>query len=395
MFQRFSVLLFLPLALLWGQPDPIGQSTCDLAIDAYSNRPKLDENYLFSPLSASSCMSMVYTGANGSTAEEIGKALHLFLPQESIPSSFCNLQNRLIHSPNSNNDFTLHIAQGLWSQEGFLLLDDFVSSMQNNFKAMIESIHFDLTATKKINDWIAQKTNQKIQNLLASDDLDSSTKLVLANALYFSGAWHFPFEARCTEKAPYYLYPSIVKIVPMMNQQAKLPYYENEDLQAVLLPFQSSIAECEPACLLILGKKDTMPLQLTKENIDAILAQLNPRIVRLSVPKFTLEQKPDLDRLFRQLGVSLAFSSSADFSNMDGRIDLFLSKIVQKCFLSFDEKGVEAAAATASIMNVTTEYHPPTFLPVSFIADHPFELLLIEKNGRSCLMIGHIADPPQ
>ena len=390
MLKRAILIVLFPFIVFADPSDTLGKSSCELALDAHSRRES-NQNWIFSPFSASACLSMVFTGAAGPTAEELSRALHLDGILE-VPQTYRDLQNSLIHSTSKANDFTLHIAQGMWKADGFPFLSSFVSSMQNDFGAQIETIDFDSNATHRINSWFAEETHQKIQNLLQPSDIDPNTKLVLGNAIYFCDTWVQPFSADRTSPEPFYLYPEVAKTVPMMRQAAKLPYYEDEELQAVLLPLSSASVSCKPACLLVLGKNDTRRTVISPQKLDRIFSFISFRMVNLAVPKFKMERRFDLENLLRGLGVSLAFSRDADFSLMDGSRDLCISKIVQKSFFSLNEDGVEAAAGTAAVMNLTCQKPPPDFL-ATFTADRPFDFLLIDEISKVCLMIGHVADP--
>jgi len=389
----FLFLLILPVfSSLASADDTFPQSSRALAIDA-AKYCSSDTNWLFSPMSASACLSMVYAGSDGQTARELSDALHLYLPQDLVGDSFHLFLKNLVHCPSFGSDFKLSIVQGIWAQTDFPLLDTFISSMRKDFEAKIESIDFSLPAIERINGWISEQTEQKIRNLLNPGDVDSTTKLVLANALYFKGSWVNRFQTELTELSPFTTSHGETKDVKTMNLLAHFKYFEDSDCQAVFLPFQKERStQAEPCCLLILPKHSEAPFQMSVAKLDQILASCETRMVRLQIPKFQFEQRFDLQDWLKQLGIQSAFSPQADFSKMDGRMDLCLSKTVQKCFFSLDEQGVEAAAATAAVMNCKCCNHADEVV-VSFIADQPFEFLLIDQNSKTCLMLGHVADP--
>jgi len=374
--------------------DAFPYSTRSLAIDAMNEYPS-DQNWVFSPLSASAALSMVYAGSDGRTAEELRQVLHLFLPQESVGTAFHNFSQDLLHFSSNNNDFELRITQGIWSQRGFLFLNPFISSMREDFKAQIESIDFSLAAIEQINGWIADHTEHKIENLFNLNDLDSSTRLVLANAIYFKGKWINPFQPDSTRLAPFRLSTKGTKEVKMIQQFSQFPYFEDADWQAIVLPFERDrLVQTEPACLLLLSKHaDTSPC-LSAEKLELILSSCKRRMIHLLIPRFKFEQRIDLQDWLSRLGIRNSFSPLADFSKMDGKMDLCLSKVVQKCIFSLDEQGVEAAAATGAAMNMKC-CGPSEEEAIEFIADRPFEFLLIDQISKTCLMVGHVADPLQ
>lgn len=383
-----AILILAPISSIFAAP-AFSKSTRELAVSGYSLRPK-SENWLFSPFSAAACLSMVYSGANNRTASQIANALSFTLPQSEIGPSFDELMQDLSHQSVDESDFKLHIAQGMWSQRDFPFLDRFKADIGRYFHADIESIDFSFDSISKINSWIAAHTDDKIQNLLSNTDIDASTKLVLANAFYFKGCWTKPFLYETSDL--FYLQPNETKQIEMLSQAGRFLYFEDDDWQAILLPLSKDrSAVADPACLVLLSKNE-MSSSLSSEKLDLILSSMEMRTVNLSIPKFKLEQRADLKTFFEQLGIEDAFTSQSDFSLMDGRQDLFINVLVQKCFFSFEKNGVDAAAATAAVMNITC-CKPPAHLLVTFHANHPFEFLLMDMNSQTCLMMGHVADP--
>jgi len=369
--------------------DEFPRSTREMAAEAIKYS-QLQQNWVFSPLSANACLSMAYAGSDGRTADELLRALFLTSDQNLIGKTFNSFAHNLMHQPAYTNDFTLNIAQGLWSQSNFSFLDQYMTSMHNDFEAMIESVDFSLSTIDHINKWFADQTQQKIKKLFNPGDIDSSTRLVLGNALYFKGSWTHQFKKENTKPQPFTLSSDQVAQVQMMDQTETMGYFEDSDWQAVSLTFQKSwTAPAAPACVLLLPKKNQ---PLTAEKIEEILNSFEWHRVHLQVPKFTFDKHFDLQQFLQSLGVSDAFTPSANFSKMDGRLDLYISTVVQKCFFALDEQGVEAAAATGAVMNCTC-CKPFGNPPIEFIANRPFEFLLIDQTSNTCLMVGHVADP--
>jgi serpin B len=358
------------------------ENTDKIASAAYQSYENQSKNWIFSPFSMSACLSMIYAGSDGRTAEELKEALHTALTQDEIGPHFQSLSELLIES-SGPGDFSLSMAQGLWIQNNFSFLDPFLKGTADHFHAQIEEVASFTAKIPEINGWIAKETQGKIQNLFSDSDLDESTRLVAANALYFQGNWIYPFSG--SHPAPFTSSSGKTETVTMMHQTNQFLYFEDETLQAILLPFTSK-SKREPVCLLVLPKK---PISL--EKIDQILDSMQPQLVRVEVPKFEFDTRIDLESMLKEWGVSDAFSPRADFSRMDGRMDLFLSKVLQKSFISFNEKGVEAAAATAAAAGI--KCCPPSIPTVEFIADRPFEFLIIEKTSHTTLFVGHVETP--
>ncbi|MBI5273219.1 MAG: serpin family protein [Chlamydiia bacterium] len=352
----------------------------DFAYDLTQEIGKSQDNWVFSPLSISSCLAMVQLGARGVTADEMRAVLRL--SPAAAP---------LQHTPLSSKDFTLNIAQGMWVREGFSILPSYVEALQEEYAAAVECVPFTAETATKINDWIAQKTNQKIQHLLSPALFTNASRMILANALYFSGKWRSPFSVHNTYSAPFYPSPNQPAHVPFMHQKGFLPYFENDQCKAVALPLltetDSSLA---PVCLLILPHEfDSNPLG--SRLISQILEEMSPSRIALTVPKFRVEQQLELADLLQALGMKQVFTPSADLSGIDGLSALYLSDVIHKSFLSFSESGVEAAAATAAVISATSGWMPIPHSP--FVIDRPFYFVLAERTTKTILFIGHIQNP--
>jgi serpin B len=128
---------------------------------------------------------------------------------------------------------------------------------------------------------------------------------------------------------------------------------------------------------------------LDAELLQAHLDSLNSTNIRLSMPVFEFESEFALSQTLSALGMPSAFSSEADFSGMDGSQDLFLQNVLHKAFISVDEEGTEAAAATAVIVGATALEQEP--IQVSF--DHPFVFIIRDRDTGAILFIGRLLQP--
>lgn len=346
----------------------------DFSSDLVQKVGHLDENWVFSPYSISSCLLMVQEGARGQTAEEMKGALK----QEHFSD--------WSHKSQFATDFELNVAQGAWIKEGFEILPSYRSTLEQTYRAAIENVPFNLETVTQINRWIEQATHDRIKNLLSPSHLTPNTRLLLANALYFHGSWERPFQPKATADAPFYSTPAHPKIVPFMEQKNSFLYLENNDCQAVILPLVSADkVKCDPICLFLLPQKGDLPL----ESIGALIDSAQPTQVKVRLPKFTIEKELDLVDPFIELGMRRLFSPLADLSGINGKRDLYLNQVLHKAFFSLDEKGIEATAATVVQVRCTTA--APDFLPTKvFTADRPFYFILLEKNTKTIFFIGHI-----
>lgn len=356
--------------------------SADFAIDLFDRLSCKDENWVFSPFSISSCLSMVKDGARGMTADEISDLLDL-------PANFEDSFSSLKHIPISQSDFALDIAQGIWIRDDFSICPCYSSLLEQTYGAQIDSVSFVPATADLINGWISEKTHRKIQNLLSPSLFSPATRMVLVNALYFSGNWTRPFPTKATEFDTFES-PSSSLLVPFMQQTNTFPYFENGTCKALLLSLSTQSDTCEPACLLLLPHGSNDNFWLTSELIKETLHSAREESIRVRVPKFQIEKTFDLKAPLQQMGMQTVFSHRADLSGIDGHLDLFLSDVLHKSFFSFEEQGVEAAAATAALVNCSCG-HPKPFH--SFIADHPFYFVLLDKKSETILFIGYIQNP--
>ncbi len=388
MINRISTLLLAAFSAA-AQPicasEPPPHPTCAFALDAWRFCPP-QENWIFSPASASACLSMALAGASGTTQSELSKALH---SDGSETSWIANLS----HRPSHSGDYEMRLAQGVWIRKDSPILPDFESRLKTDFLARIESADFSPSTVEEINAWVSDCTKQKIRSLLSPSDLDPSSRLVLANALYFKGGWDCEFPAANTRNAQFFPSDSQPRLCSMMSQTNIFPYYENDLLQAVLLPIRKAPASpVSPACLMILPKGTS--LELTPSLLEETLQSMSHRNIRLEIPRFTVELQCDLKNLLEKQGCSAPFSMSADFSGIDGSSDLYIGKAIQKTFFSFEEGGIEAAAASAAIICCKSAAISDQ-QTIEFIANRPFQFLLLDRNSQACLFAGSIRNPSE
>ena len=199
-------------------------------------------NIFFSPYSISACFGMVYAGARGQTALQMAAALSLSTNQAEVGPEFGALQAEL-NAQQSTNGISLSVANGLWAQTNFPFLPAFLDNASTNYDASVQQVDFitdALEITGQINEWVADKTEGMIPNLLQPGTLNPITRLALVDAIYFSGGWQTIFNTNLTQLAPFYVSPSQSVYAPMMEQFETARYYEDNLLQAVELPYLNS-----------------------------------------------------------------------------------------------------------------------------------------------------------
>jgi serpin B len=240
-----------------------------------------------------------------------------------------------------------------------------------------------------INNWISDQTEGRIKDLIPRGALDKLTRLVLTNAIYFNAAWATPFEKSQTQDGPFHLQSGGQVTVPMMRQTKSFGYAEGQNYQAVELPYDGR----ELSMVILLpksGQFDAFEGALNAGQVNTILKNLKQRQVVLSLPRFKIESEFNLAATLAAMGMPAAFSSEADFSGMDGGKNLFISDVIHKAFVTVDEAGTEAAAATAVVMGLTSVMPEQ---PVEVTVDRPFVFLIRDVQTGAILFVGRIVNP--
>ncbi len=396
MFTKYILLLVLPIALAASPVKNDGLQDVptlvkDMTEFALSLYPVLDEsNLIFSPYAISTSLSMVYIGARGETETQMNEALHLSLNRKAIGKASFALTQSCLPQINTKNSYQLNIANAVWVDQGIFLLSDFRYAIEQQFKAKLGMINFAEAdqSLDTINNWISSQTQEKIPHLLDSNDVNPQTRLVLTNAAYLQGTWASPFNPKTTVEAPFHPTPDTETSTDMMQQTSTFPYYENDMIQAVALPFIGG----NLAFVVLLPKSADNFIPMfddLKSNWNNWLSSMSSKRIALQMPKFDLSNRFDLKKPLEQLGMEDAFDSNANFVGIDGMRDLFLNAVVHEAYLSLDENGVVAAAAAA--VSTSVKGVPPG-ATTSMIVDHPFLFFIVDLKSHAMLFMGKIEE---
>jgi serpin B len=368
------------------------------ALDLYRllQAEKGGENLFFSPYSLSAALAMTYAGARGETEQQMAAALHFALPQDRLHPAFNGLDLMLASrgegaSGKDDEGFRLNVVNAVWGQAGYEFLGAFLDTLAENYGAGLRLLDFrtDPEASRRtINDWVSDQTEGLIQDLIPQGVIDQLTRLVLTNAIYFNAAWAEPFEAKKTEDRPFYLLDGNPVTVPMMHNSASYGYAQGSGYQAIELPYDGH----ELSMVVLLPDTGTFGAfegSLDGSRLDAILGDLRQQSITLTMPKFKFDSDFSLSGALAALGMPAAFSSDADFSGMDGKRDLFIQEVVHKAFVTVDEEGTEAAAATGVVIGLMAAPGAPTEVTV----DRPFLFLIRDVETGAILFLGRVLDP--
>jgi serpin B len=366
------------------------------AFDLYHTLRGEGGNLFFSPYSISTALAMTYAGSAGETASQMAATLHFTLPAESLHPALnayaLDLQARA-EQATEGTPFELSIANSLWGQQGFPFLPEFLDLLAENYGAGMRLVDYESDpegARKAINDWVSDETREKIKDLIPQGAIDAMTRLVLANAIYFKAGWLNPFEETATAPGPFHLLDGSEVEIPMMQQSESYGYVIGDGYRAIELPYRNG----NTSMLIILpdeGQFEAVEEQLSPAMMTDLLGRMTYGPVNLSVPKFTYESEFNLNDALIALGMTDAFDPGrADFSGMDGARDLYISDVLHKAFVSVDEEGTEAAAATAVIMSLTSA---PMGEPITFTIDRPFIYMIRDQQTGTILFLGRVLDP--
>ena len=357
-----------------------------------------DENLFFSPYSISLALAMTYAGAAGETEIQMAETLSFRLSQEGLHPAFNALDQELASRSEGEDDgFQLNIANSVWGQRGHGFLPDFLDTLALNYGGKVRDVDFRGSpeeARLGINDWVEEETAGKIEDLIPMGVIDRFTRLVLANAVYFKADWESQFEKTATSTAPFHALDGSEISVDMMRQTERFGYARGDGYQAVDLPYKGGAISMT---ILLPGEDRFGEFEsaLDSDRLEAVLRDLEDQRVRLTMPKFELEASLGLADTLAVMGMPNAFDERmAEFQGMDGLSCLagddeclLISDVLHKAFVSVDEAGTEAAAATAVIIGITRA-DPEE--PINLTIDRPFIYLIRDHETGAILFLGRV-----
>jgi serine protease inhibitor len=392
-------------------------------------------NMVFSPVSIAAALRMALLGARGETAAQMAAALHLASPQDA-GGGLRLLSARL--AALAGNQVTLHAPNTMWVQAGLPLRPEYTGALDGMAGAMAGAADFAQAAEQArqhINQVIAGQTAGKIPALLPPHAVGPRTLLVLANAIYLKAAWAQPFPAAATASAPFYLAGggpggggpggggpggggpggagpggggpggagpggagpggagpggSGHVDVPMMRRTARLGYLAVTGYQAVTVPYASG--SLMMAIILPDGPLGPLEERLTAGGLRGLLAGVTPEQVKLALPRFKTTAAFGLGPSLTSLGMAVAFDRRADFSGITTAEPLHIGVVAHQAYLDVDERGTEAAAATAVGMvrvAAVRRERPPIVVTV----DRPFLFAITDAATKLPLFLGRVTNP--
>ena len=375
------------------------------SFDLYSELDKSEQgNIFYSPYSVSAALAMTYEGAKGQTADEMKSVFH-FPESNILRPNFAAIYNEINRG---NKAYELRTGNALWAQYDYKFLEDYTSRVEQYYGGKVANLDFKQETEKSrqtINSFIEEQTNDKIKDLIPSGVLSPMTRLVLTNGIYFKGTWEWEFDKSDTRDQDFKITPTNIVKTPMMYMdpdKARFNYADLGELQILELPYKGE----KNSMLILLPKQgedydyetgERIVSDYTLEDIEFSAKKLTEyksqmqetKLDSISLPKFEFDTKYFMKETLSAMGMPTAFGA-ADFSGMDGTRNLQISQVIHQAFVKVDEKGTEAAAATAVVMKEMAAMPSNVFR-----ADHPFIFIIQEKETGNILFMGRVTDPTQ
>ena len=382
-------LIILLLATLMINANDISDPVNDFGFDLL-RQIDAEDNIVISPYSVFTALAMTAEGADKQTLSQMRSVLKLdknITPADSLGA----LQNYLLTQSGYNVE--LKIANALWMANNYKIRETFINTIQNDYQAELHQSDFNdqKMVLKEINHWVAGKTNDKIPEILQY--LNPASKLVLLNAIYFKAKWQHKFNPRFTRKKDFHLNSNKIIKADMMHITKKFNYYEDDILQAIRMKYDDS----DYSMLILLPRESSLLPdalgKLNKEYYNDINSNwITGKSVIVTLPKYKIDYSRMLNDDLIAMGMPVAFTSGADFSRINGRMDLEIGQVQHRGFIEVDETGSEAAASTA--VSMTLNYAGPPKDQYEFTADHPF-IFLLQENATNLILFAGIVNNPE
>ncbi|KAH7941226.1 hypothetical protein HPB49_011146 [Dermacentor silvarum] len=367
---------------------PFGDSLLNFSVDLYKQLVSASgssENIICSPFSISAVLSMALAGARNTTAKQIADVLHV--NSEEVHDNFASFLSKI---PGLAPDVKLHVANRMYSEQTFPVLDSYFALLRDSYGATIESVDFKTNyenVRQQVNAWVEHTTESKIRDLLPPGSVDGLTTLILVNAIYFKGLWNSQFDPEVTQRSDFHLDKTNKTEVDMMYNYNDYRMGRCNDLRvsALEIPYGGG-----KASMVILLPHDIEGLsqleqRLTTPKLLKLLKSLSLNFdVDLCVPKFKLEQTINLKQTLSAMGIEDFFTAAADLTGICAKDSLSASGAFHRAFVEVNEGGTEAAAASAIEISCECAAEEQTV----FLVDRPFMFLICSSDPEAVLFMG-------
>lgn len=352
-------------------------------------------NVIVSPISVWEALAMTHAGARGATAAEIAAVLGMPDDGDAIAAAAESIRSALDAA--KGDKITLDVANRLWVQRGKAIEAPFAAVLEQSFGASPGSVDFAAAtedARSEINRWVSEHTARKIDELLKPGVVQALTRVVLTNAVYMKAPWAVPFAKVATAPAPFSLTADESVELPFMNRSAALRAGKVDGATVVEIPYAGEQLVMIVAVPEAVGGANDVVAVLGPGWRERWSNALRRRPVVLALPRFTAHEPLSLADALAAMGMRAAFQvGTADFSGIDGTMDLFVSAVVHEGFVEVTEEGTEAAAATGVVVRARSAAPIDHEEPLVVKADRPFVWAVVERTSGAILFAGVVRDP--
>lgn len=358
-------------------------------------------NLVFSPLSIHVVLSLIAAGSQGRTLDQMLSFLKSKTNGEL--NAFCSELVAIVFADGSpSGGPRLSFSNGVWVDKSLSFKPSFKEIVDTVYKAASNQADFQTKAvevTNEVNSWAEKETSGLIKEVLPSGSVDSSTRLIFANALYFKGAWNDKFDASKTKDHDFHLLNGTSIQVPFMTSSKKQLVTAFNDFKVLGLSYKQGDDKRSFSMYFFLpDAKDGLPALVNKVSsesgfLERHLPHEKVEVGEFRIPKFKISFGFEASKVLKQLGLVLPFSGEEGLTEMVespvGK-NLYVSSIFHKTFIEVNEEGTEAAAASAAVIMLRSL---PLDNKIDFVADHPFLFLIREDLTGVVLFIGHVVNP--
>ncbi|KAH0974271.1 hypothetical protein GBA52_016170 [Prunus armeniaca] len=366
------------------------------------------QNMVYSPLSIHVLLSLTAAGTKGATQDELLSFLNSKSTAE-LNSLVSNLVPLVFADSSPCGGPCLSFANGLWVDKSLPFKPSFKEVVDTFYKGAPKQVDFQNKAEEartEVNSWAAKETKGLIEEVLPSGTVNSSTRLILANALYFKGVWDNEFHESKTEKYVFHL----------LNGRSNIeaPFMTSDDGQFIsafdgfkVLKLRYKRAKDEKRrfsmCLFLPDEKDGLPALVERVCsepgfLDRHIPHYEVEVGNFRIPKFKITSSFSVCHILKQLGLELPFlfdpykgGNLTEMVESPPGEDPFVSDMRQEAVIEVNEEGTEAAAVTTfDFMDGSSLYTPKK---IDFVADHPFLFLIREEMTGAVLFIGQLLNP--
>lgn len=375
--------------------DMLIRQQSDFALDLYKHLGNQEGNLCFSPYGISASLAMAMAGGKGQTRKQMSEILRFPAEDNSIGALFSSMSSRIDGLNSQGSEIV--ISNSLWPQIGYEIRPEYHDLLKNHFRVSTNSLDFStkpLESARSINDWVFQQTGGRIKDIVSADTLNSSTKMLIMNAISFKGQWAVKFDTSLTEKAPFFITQKRSIETSMMETTADFRHFRNSVCQGIEIPYVGNELSM---CVLLPDNPDGIKViedELSTTNLRAWKDQLKLSRVLLHFPKFELQQSTELSKPLVSMGMRDAFDAGlADFTGIaPASINgLYISSVIQNVRVEVNEEGTQASSTTASHVSDSLSAKAPEV--TSFKVDRPFIFFIKDNVSGIILFMGRMTNP--